>query len=131
MILESVAGGVGSAPVDPYTSVATVQVTTTDTSPTTLHTVDIDDLTLCVINCVVQGRKSDGTQRAAYAKTAVVYRQGGGATLQGSVQDGLTDVETTSGWDCTIDVNGNTARVRVTGEANVLWTGTVWVQHAS
>ena len=87
----------------------------------TVTTTTIDSFTLAegkayLIEAAVVGKEAD-TNRAAYVRRACVYRPAAGAaTLEGSVQDGLT-VESEAAWDCTIDVDTNLARVRVTGEA--------------
>jgi len=65
-------------------------------------------------------KQDDSSERAMYKVAALVYRDGGGATLQGTVQSLMTPIESAgaTGWDCTVDVSGNTVRVRVTGAAS-------------
>lgn len=59
-----------------------------------------------------------GGNRAMYHREALVYRNGGDATLQGAVQDIGTPQESDSNWNATIDTSGNFVRVRVTGGAS-------------
>ncbi len=93
---------------------ATVQ--TTDATVTTVDSLTLAEGKAYLIQAEVVAKQAD-TNRGSYIRRACVYRaSGGSATLQGAVQDGLT-VESDANWDCTIDVNGNDARVRVTGVA--------------
>jgi hypothetical protein len=60
------------------------------------------------------GAAEDG---ASYIVAATVKNVGGTATLIGAVS-ALYTAEDQAAWNCTIDVTGATARVRVTGAAN-------------
>jgi hypothetical protein len=91
-------------------------VQTTDATVTTVDSVTLAEGKAYLVEVSVAAKEGD-TNRAGYVRRACVYRPAAGsATLQGSVQDALT-VESEAAWDCTIDVSGNDARVRVTGEA--------------
>jgi len=93
---------------------ATVQ--TTDATVTTVDSFTLAEGKTYLVEATVVAKEGD-TNRATYVRRACVYRPAAGsATLEGSVQDSLT-IESEAAWDCTIDVSGNDARVRVTGEA--------------
>lgn len=93
---------------------ATIQ--TTDATVTTIDSFTLVAGNAYVVEVAVVAKQGD-TNRASYVRRACVYRPAAGsATLEGSVQDTLT-VESDASWDLTIDVNGNDARVRVTGAA--------------
>jgi len=96
---------------------------TTDATPATLLNFTLAEGKAYLVEARIVGKQGD-TNRGAYIRRALVYRPtGGSATLQGSVQDALT-VESEASWDCTIDVNGNDARIRVTGAAVTIdWMG--------
>ncbi len=101
-------------------------LTTSDATPTALITKALEEGKTYQVIAKVVAREGDVTNVASYIKTALVYRAtGGSATLQGSVQDVATDVESNAAWDCTIDVNGNNVRVKVTGASTIYWSGTL------
>lgn len=108
-------------------------IQTSDGTATTLATIALNDTTVYSIQATIIGRAADGSQRAMYSKKALVYREGGAATLQGAVQDLHADIETNAALVATIDVNGNNARVRVTGLAATLinWAATIEIQAIS
>lgn len=94
-------------------------VQTTNATQTTVWTETLDDESSYIIKAYVVGKKNDSTARAVYGKVACVYRDaGGGATIQGSVGDIFSDIESVAGWDATITVSSNAARVSVTGAAS-------------
>ena len=68
------------------------------------------------IDAVVTAIKSDGSAAAVYKRGYSGRRDGGTWTALSAYKDNGTD-ETTSTWDCTIDVSSNTFRVLVTGVA--------------
>jgi hypothetical protein len=111
----------------------TAAIQTTDATVTDLFTIALSDSTVYVVEVSVVGRDAAGTERAMYGKKALVYREGGGATLQGAVQDVHADVETTAGLDATIVVASNNAKVQVTGIAatTINWVATVKYQAVS
>lgn len=113
---------------DSFSTTAAVQ--TTDTTQTTLFALTLADTTAAWLSFEVIGRDAAGTERAVYGKIALVYRQGGGATIQGAVQDVHADVETSAGLDATVTVNSNDVRVSVTGLAatTINWVGTIKYQ---
>lgn len=112
---------------DPRESVFQNRAATTDATVTTLHTVTIPASTTMFIEAKVVARRTGGTagtaeDGAAYIRRAAVKDVAGTATIIGAVQDGFT-AEDQAGWDCTIDVTGTTARIRVTGalDNNITW----------
>ncbi len=99
---------------------------TSDATVTTAATVTLADNSAVLIVAKIVAMQTDGSQRNVYVRRALVYRDGGGATLQGAVDADLT-IESAAAWDCTIDVSGNDARVRVTGAAatSISWRGSL------
>jgi hypothetical protein len=103
------------------------RVLTTDATVTTLDTITIPATTTLTIEARVSARRTGGASGAAedgatYIRIAAVKNVAGTATLIGTVDAPVTK-EDQAGWDCTIDVTGATARIRVTGAAsnNVSW----------
>ena len=91
---------------------------TTDAVATQAISLALPDESLFRIEAKIVGKSADTSERCMYHKTALVYRDGAGAaTIQGAVIDTSADVETSAGLDGTITVNGNSARVTVTGLA--------------
>lgn len=107
-------------------------VKTTDATVTTTQVVNIPDNAIILIEAYVTGQRTGGTagtagDGAGYIRRGLYKRTGGAApALVGSVADGFT-AESQAGWDCTLDVSGNTVRVRVTGAVNnnVTWNSTI------
>lgn len=108
-------------------------VQTTDATQTVLYSVALPDTSDTMFEVRVVGRDTAGTERAVYGKVALVYREGGGATIQGSIQDIFPDIETSAGLDATITVSGNNVRVSVTGLAatTINWAATIRYQSVS
>lgn len=103
---------------------------TTDATVTTLATLTLQDNTTYLITAEVVANQSTHANRATYIRRALVYRAGGNAILEGSIQDGLT-VESDAVWNCTIDANSTNARVLITGKATTIidWMGKVsWLR---
>lgn len=91
---------------------------TTAAGPTTAITLTLPDESAFMAELRAVGMKTDGADRAMYHREALFYRDGGGgATLQGTVQDLGTPQESNAAWDATMDASGNTVRVRLTGAA--------------
>lgn len=103
--------GVGDAGVEKWTR-TTVQ--TTDATVTTVASFTLTDATIYNVVADVRGLVTGGNG-AGYLRAATVKRIGAGAVLV-AVSTPHT-AEDNAAWDCTIDVNGNDARVRVTGAA--------------
>ena len=80
-----------------------------------IQVIAIPDDTVCQIEALVVGIRTDAPGSAGYVHRAVIYREGGGnATLQTTVDSNLTR-ETVPGWDSTIIVAGNNAVIEVCG----------------
>jgi hypothetical protein len=112
-------------------------VQTTDATVTTLYTFTIPASTTFAISASVVARRTGGASGTAedgafYERVAAIKNVAGTATIIGSVATPIT-IEDQAGWDCTIDVTGATARVRITGAAsnNVSWIGTFKVYQVS
>jgi hypothetical protein len=112
---------------DPTELVYQNRAATTDATVTTLHTFTIPSTTTYMIETTVIARRTGGVSGtaedgAAYIRRTVVKNVSGTATIIGTVQDAFT-AEDQAGWDCTIDVTGATARVRITGAVsnNITW----------
>lgn len=112
---------------DPQVNLYQNRVATTDATTTTLHTISIASGYSYLIEAHVVARRTGGSAGAAndsagYVVYATVKDVSGTSTLVGAV-GALYTAENQAGWDCTIDVTGATARVRVTGATNnnVTW----------
>lgn len=114
---------------------ATGGVQTTDATQTTAWSKTLQDNTLYWVEATVIGRDVAGTERVMYGRKALVYRQGGGATIQGSVLTVLSDVETIGALtaDATFTISGNDVRLSVTGVAATTfnWAATITFQAVS
>ena len=92
-------------------------VTTSDATVTTLATIAIPDDTAVLIDASIISRRTDAADRGGYLRRALVFREAAGsATLQGNIDTPFTR-ESSGPWNVTIDVNGDDARIRVTGQA--------------
>lgn len=118
---------------DPNHDTIQNRVTTTDATVTTLETISISASKTYLVESRVLARRTGGTagtadDGAVYIRRAMVTTKGGTVTIN-AVQDGLTQ-EDQAGWDCTLDVNAATIRVRVTGavDNNITWHSTTIVQ---
>lgn len=116
-------------------NLTTGAVQTTDGTQTTAFSFTLADTTLYWFKVVIIARDTGGTDRALYERRVLVYRQGGGATIEGAVQVISTDVETVGAttWDVTFTTNSNDVRVSVTGAAatTINWVCTVTYQAVS
>lgn len=93
-------------------------VQTTGATTPTISTIAIPDDTAVLITVDVVAFRTNGADQVAYKKAALVYRRSAGsATLEGTVQDVITDIESDANFDATISVSGNNAIVTVTGVA--------------
>lgn len=120
---------------DPNYRVFQNRVATTDATVTTLHTYTVPASTTAMIEARVIARRTGGAagtaeDGAGYIVYATVKNIANTATLIGAVTVVVTH-EDQANWDCTIDVTGATARVRVTGATNnnITWHGTIFVQN--
>lgn len=105
---------------DNYKAVA--DVATADATPTEIWSHEFPELTLQSLNIQVFGQTADSVSHAEFVRNVRLHRLGGSPPdiTQNAVP--VPDTNTTD-WAITIDINGNTLRVRVTGHAavNVAW----------
>lgn len=117
------------------TNLTTGAAQTTD-STAQLKTITLSDTSAYWLEAEVVARR-EGTpdQRAFYKVAALVYREGGGATIEGAVADVVVPIETggAAGYTATITVSGNDARVTVSSDSGhvVNWTCTLRYQRVS
>ena len=109
---------------------ATNNVRTTDATVTPIQILNIPDEAITLVEAhVIAQRISGGSagDGAGYVRRGTYKRTGGAApVLIGAVQDGYT-AESVAGYDCSLDVSGNTVRVIVTGVAatGIIWHSTI------
>jgi hypothetical protein len=99
-------------------------LTTTDATITAAFLINLEDETSHIVEAQIVGKKSDTSDRAMYWKRALVYRNGGGATIEGSAQSVTADVESNAAWDAAVAVGANLVDAEVTGVAatTIDWT---------
>ena len=91
-------------------------VTTTDATPTVIDSFTLEDGHSCIVVITVVATESGGGNRGATQKMALIYRDGGGATIQGAVEDVFSRGSNGS-WALDITVSGNDVNTTVTGIA--------------
>jgi hypothetical protein len=105
------------------------QVQTTNATETTLASKYITADKAYQIEARVIAREGTVTEVATYIRRALIYRETGfGATIQGSVVDVWTlESSSATGWDCTLDVDSDYVRIRVTGVSGktIEWKGEI------
>lgn len=104
------------------------ELQTTDATVTTVVGIQVADNSAISVDVAATAMESDGSDRARYSVGALVYRDGGGATLQGSQYSNITAIESDATWGGpTITVSSNDALCRVTGVAaqTINWSVTV------
>jgi hypothetical protein len=105
-------------------------VQTTDDTPTNIFALTLQPNSVYLFECIVAAAKSDQSDRGAFRKTIVVYRNGSGAaTVQGSPFDDFSqssDDNLSIAWQ----TSGNQIQLVVTGEAAtaINWASTVRYQ---
>ena len=99
-------------------------LTTTDATITAAFLINLEDETSHIVEAQIVGKKSDTSDRAMYWKRALVYRNGGGATIEGAAQSVTADVESNAAWDAAVAVGANLVDAEVTGVAatTIDWT---------
>lgn len=112
-------------------SVETGTAQTTDGTVTNVWTKALADNTVYELEVTLVGRRTDSAGRAVYRRRVVVYVEGGTVTV-GSPDTIGTDVESTGGYDITIDNSTTTLRVRATGANGhtIRWNATVRLHSA-
>ncbi len=89
---------------------------TTDATETVIHSMTLPDPATWIVKVSCEARKSDGSKREGFIKTALVYRSGGGAVIEGSVVNAF--VQSGLDYDMTIGVSSNDFEIKVTGAAS-------------
>jgi hypothetical protein len=108
------------------------QSTTVDQSVMWSYT--LADNTAYWFEASVVGRDVAGVERAMYGKKVLVYRQSAGsATIQGTVVNLHSDVETSAGLDATFTVSSDDVNLAITGLAatTINWIATIKYQAVS
>lgn len=91
-------------------------VTTTDATQTILDSFTLADDTCCLVRVTLVATEDGGGNRGGTEKIALVYRNGGGATIEGSVVIVFEEFSNGS-WAFDITVSGDDVRTMVTGVA--------------
>ncbi len=102
---------------------------TTDNTQTTLGALTLPNNWVGRLDVRIVGYATGYTNAAAYGRSGGFSVTNSTARLVGSVITALGDSEDIAGWDTTLDVSGQTARVRVTGATGttVKWSAVVRV----
>jgi hypothetical protein len=112
-------GNPGAGGNESFVTTVTGGVQTPNATPAQAVTITLATNTTYWIEARVIGRNTDTTtERAFYVVRALVYRQGGGATLGASSPEATFTDEDDATWAATLTVNGNDVRVTVTGDAS-------------
>lgn len=101
---------------------------TADGSTTNMQYFTLPDNCAAHVFVAAVGKNSDASDRAIYTREALLYRDGGAATLQGSVTTLGSDIESEAAWGgISIDASSNSVRVRVTGDTatTIDWRGRI------
>ena len=104
-----------------------VYTNTTDATVTTAATFTTRDNHAYSVRARVTATETDDFDEQAYYERVALFKNDGGTlALVGSVQTPIT-VESTGGWDCTLDASGDDIRVRVTGASStdIAWLAQV------
>lgn len=109
------------------------RIQTTDNTATTIWDETLADNSVHVIEALVVGRRTDSAGRWSGMRRVTVYRAGGGATLDGSVETIGTDIATNITPTVTFDASSNDVRCRVTGEVGktVQWRAFIRKVHSA
>lgn len=107
---------------------AGVYTNTTDATETTGATfTTVSDRAYGVVAKVTATETVDYDEQAFYIRAGLFKNDGGTLALVGSVATPVT-VESTAGWDCTLDASGSDIRVRVTGASSTAITWLVQLE---
>lgn len=109
------------------TRIESAAVTTTSATVTTVWSWEMPDGAVACLDITVVGRRRGATAgKALYRRSVIVDREAGTVTV-GTPDVIGTDVETTSGYDITINASGAAVRVRVTGASGhtIRWVARV------
>ncbi len=114
------------------TSIETATANTTNGTVTTVWSKVLADSTVYELDITLVGRRTDVAGRAVYRRRVVVYQEAASVTV-GTPDVIGTDLESTAGYDVTIDNSTTTLRVRATGNTGhaITWTATVRIASAA
>jgi hypothetical protein len=123
----------GTLPSDSFIDQKGFELQTLDDTVTNILALTMPDTSVATVKTRTIARETDGTNRAMYEDTGLFYREGGGATLQGSVANPITAVESDAAWATTLNTTGNSFRLRATGVAatTINWKTDVVIRIAS
>lgn len=96
---------------------ASIGVTTSNATQTTLKSVTLVDNTVYTFTVAVTARDQAGTHRGRFERRCYVYRQAAGNATLGSIETIGADDRTNAGLDVTFTVSGSAVRISVTGLA--------------
>lgn len=99
-------------------------VQTTDATPVTIFSKTIADQKVGRLVCRIQGRKNDGSGRAAFERSFMFYREGAGVQIGPKVHADFTD-KTDNDYNILVSPAGNDLIVQVVGKAleTLDWVG--------
>lgn len=106
----------GFAPIDSLEFGKIADAQTTDATETVVSAMTMPDPATWLMKVTCEARKSDGTKREGFVKSALVFRSGGGATIEGDVVNNFT--QSGVSYAVTIGVSSNDLQVKVTGAAS-------------
>lgn len=109
------------------------KITTTDATATTAWSETLSDNTAHVVEALIVARRTDSAGRWSGRRRVTVYRAGGGATVEGSVETLGTDISNGITPTVTFDASSNDVRLRVTGESGktISWRVHIQKVHAN
>lgn len=101
--------------------------TTTGTQTNLGPNFTLPDNSAATLEAEVLAMESDGSDRNLYHDKGLFYRDGGGATQQGSTANLITPIESDANWAADLDADTNDIRVLITGEAatTINWRGRI------
>lgn len=105
---------------------------TVDNMPVSIFILNVPDLRSGRFIAKIQGRNNTGSGRAAFERSFLYYREGGGVIVSPKVQTDFTDKSNTD-YDVIITTSGNDIIVQVRGAVGetINWTGYFEWQYAA
>ena len=107
--------GITSGQPEDMTLRPNTTVTTTDATVTTLQTIPLNDNQVTYLSAKCTARRTDAADRGVYEEKVAMFREaGGGATMQGSVNEIFAESSDVT-WGVTWTVSGNNALLQANG----------------
>lgn len=108
----------------------TISVNSTSSSATNIFDISIPDNKLCSVKFHVIGRQSDGTQRCAFTRTGLFYRQGSNVLIEGSNWQSDLTIRSTTNFTVSNNLGVSTLSLRVRNSSGntTYWVGYVEYQ---